>query len=423
MSINQETLHLIVNPVAGHGEASEFVDETVLPILRHLSVPHHIHVTTSPGDAGTIGKSIASHEDRRTIQVAIVGGDGTFHEFIQGVNGIDSIKWEVILFPHGTANALYSSLYRTPSNFIEKHQTIINSLPSKYPEEILFKLTSLLSYLSKSSNLINLPITETTIISEKGNEEEEEKEEKIISHVVLSTSLHASILFDSESLRKSNPGIERFKISAQKNSSKLFYAKVNLNSKLNVKQWDSKIEKWVKPFTLLNENDNNNNEIKGPFTYFLSTSTVDRLESNFIISPLTKLNNENDENFIYITIIRPLRDSLIINSKIDERKYKLSKRAFEVIGKAYLNGQHINLTLPLQGNELEDKGKGEPVVEIFRCTSFEWVPLSEGEYEGLERGNESLICADGAIHTIPQGGIMKVKLQEKKNDKGIYVFI
>ncbi|WWC64016.1 uncharacterized protein I303_106622 [Kwoniella dejecticola CBS 10117] len=416
-------LHLIVNPVAGHGKASEFVNSTVLPILENFSTQYEIHTTTSPGNAGVIGKRLASTQGNGTVQVAIVGGDGTFHEFIEGVNQIEGVRWEVVLFPFGTANALFSSLF-PPSGSLDKYQAVIDTLPSAPVQETAHQLSSLFSFLSKSSP-VNLPITRTTITSTS-----EQHHEKIVSHVLLSTSLHASILHDSEALRETHPGVERFKNAAQQNASKLFYATVSLESGANVEQWDPRIDKWVQPFTTTQPSEGEGVvRIEGPFSYFLSTSTVDRLEPTFVISPLTQLGQFNDaQGYVYVTIIRPLRDPLITTTQPEERKAKLSARAFEVVGQAYANGNHVNLTLPLKGDklklELENKGEGEPVVEVFRCTSFAWTPSSpsEGEYEGLERGNERLVCADGALHTIPQGGVAMVKLQEKRGDQGFYVY-
>ncbi|WVQ63881.1 uncharacterized protein L199_002037 [Kwoniella botswanensis] len=430
MSITQETLHLIVNPVSGHGKGAEFADQTIVPILKHLSIPHRIYTTTSPGDAGDIGDKILSSQtvEGGTLKVGIVGGDGTFHEFMEGEGVSDGrVRWDVILFPLGTANALYSSLFppSSTSSSLQSYKSLIDSLPSPpHSEGTLYNLLSLFSFLTKTTP-VYLPITQTTLSSPAGAVEE------LRSHVVLSTSLHAAILEDSERLREGHPGTERFKIAAQQNASKLFYASVTLQSRSNVEveQWDPRKGDWVLPYTIKNTSQPSQTEstIGGPFSYFLTTSTVDRLEPQFVISPLTTLNQDQNQGYIYITIIRPSRDRFISQAKPEERKDKLTKRAFEVVGQAYSSGNHVNLTLPLEDEvksfELENKGKGEPVVEVFRCASFQWIPSGDkGKVEGLENGNERLVCADGALHTIPQGGLAKIKVQDKKDGKGFYVF-
>ncbi|WWC91196.1 uncharacterized protein L201_006138 [Kwoniella dendrophila CBS 6074] len=463
MSGNTDILHIIVNPVAGHGKASEFTDGTIVPILQHLSIPYQIHTTSSPGNAGMIGRNIISKQNTNVYKVAIVGGDGTFHEFIEGVNELQGIRWEVILLPFGTANALFSSLFpplssSENSSRISTYQSIFDKLPTKLDEENQYQLSSLLSYLSKSSPIC-LPITQTVLSSSSANANNngEDNGENILSHVVLSTSLHASILNDSEALRSTHPGVERFKIAAKQNSSKLFHANVSLHPSNNdeiVEQWDPRESKWVKPFTSIN-NDNasspkeikNAININGPFSYFLSTSSVDRLEPSFVISPLTSLRQkqeDNDNQHIYVTIIRPLRDPLITSAKTEDRKEKTSNRAFEVIGNAYSNGNHVNLTYPaykFSKNEenktddeaegekysLEVKGEGEPVVEVYRCSSFEWIPVDiadndKKENEGLDIGNSNLVCADGAIHSIPADGTARVRLEDRKEGQGFYVY-
>ncbi|WVW79375.1 hypothetical protein I302_101343 [Kwoniella bestiolae CBS 10118] len=430
MSTTQDTFHLIVNPVSGHGKGEEFANQTIIPILKHLSIPHEIHTTTSPGDAGNIAKTMLSSQNEKegAVIVGIVGGDGTFHEFMEGVSS-QEVRWEVVLFPYGTANALYSSLF--PPSSTLSNQSLINILPStlSLPEETLYTLSSFFFFLSKFIP-VYLPITKTVLSSSS----QPGAIEELHSHVVLSTSLHAAILEDSERLRATHPSTERFKIAAQENASKLFYANVTLHSEGEggmVDQWDAKKGDWVKPYTIPDSTEKSI-RVNGPFSYFLSTSTVDRLEPSFVISPLTTLKptKPNDQPYIYITIIRPSRDPLITSATPSERKEVMSKRAFEVVGNAYSNGNHVNLTFPpreKEGYVLEIKGEGEPVVEVFRCTSFEWQPVITlggiGGLEGLEKGNARLVCADGALHVIPEGGVARVGLEEKKEDgKGFYVF-
>ncbi|WRT69086.1 uncharacterized protein IL334_006069 [Kwoniella shivajii] len=439
MNQDQETLHIIVNPVAGHGQGPHFVEENVIPILRHLLIPYQIHTTSSPGDAGNIGQYLTrSFDGGATIRLAIVGGDGTFHELIEGVQDVTGIKWEVVLLPFGTANALFSSLFPPSTPLSPSSLDLISSMPFPLSDGIQHQLSSLFSYLTKSPS-INLPITQTTLSTKAAICE------KFSSHVVLSTSLHAAILHDSEALRESHPGTERFKIAAAQNASKLFYANVNLSSNSqapsDVEQWDPNSQEWTRPFTISNSvstKDDNHKEgsaewyVKGPFSYFLSTSTVDRLEPTFMISPFTNLKSEGDQ-FIYVTMIRPFRDRFIPSSKIEERKDNLSKRAFEIVGSAYNAGSHVDLTYPASqavvegddsrnGNGLETKGEGEPVVEVFRCTSFNWNPSIEQKSEGWEQGNNRLVCADGALHSIPEGGSAEVELRTQEKDTGFFVF-
>ncbi|KAK8844043.1 hypothetical protein IAR55_006837 [Kwoniella newhampshirensis] len=473
----RRTVHLIVNPVAGHAKAPEVVTSHVIPILDESQTPYKLHTTTAPRDAGTIGRSILDNDragaadSSSKITVIIAGGDGTTHEFIEGVLDVSSeLKneqsvlrgvWEIVILPFGTANALYSSLFppTTPTPEFESLQSLSHPIPS----DVLPKLYSLFSFLDKSSTPLPLPITLTTLVppvchtpiaSEQPIRRSGREESTIIpSHVVLSTSLHACILQTSETLRAAHPGPERFRIAAQQSASRFFEAKARLSpprqTSGEVEQWDPKKREFVKPYTHtigptpnVDGRERRVVEIGGPFAYFLSTSTVDRLEPTFVVSPKTSLrpaeltpttissspkestslpgagegNRQEDGGdidngrWIYVTILRPLRDPRVIAAPAEQRGEVWSRRAFEVLGKAYQQGTHIDLTYPVSppaenlDDETESRGQGDTVVELFRCGSFEWIPLEEDE-------RTRLVCADGALHLIPIGGHAEVGLK------------
>jgi hypothetical protein len=93
-----------------------------------------------------------------------------------------------------------------------------------------------------------------------------------------------------------------------------------------------------------------------------------------------------------VLVIRPGRDPRI-RKILDEAEHesikavrdagdqtvldKLSEawvpRAWEVVGKAYEEGKHVDLTYTPEG-DVESKGTGPRVVEVYRCTGFEWTP-------------------------------------------------
>jgi len=101
----------------------------------------------------------------------------------------------------------------------------------------------------------------------------------VISIVVTSTALHAAILHDSEALRTSVPGTERFKLAAAQNGTTWYRACARLLTP--VQRYDVNADAFVpvsgEEVTL---------ELQGPFVYFLSTVNVDRLEPLFRIAPL-----------------------------------------------------------------------------------------------------------------------------------------
>ncbi|KIR28490.1 hypothetical protein I309_02414 [Cryptococcus deuterogattii LA55] len=440
-------------------------------------------------------------EKDEPIVVIVIGGDGTTHELIEGVTvdyqaGNEEQgwgRWELIVLPFGTANALYYSLFPPADPLPDT--SILSSLPYRPSPEVTAQILPLISFLTRSSSPLPLPITLTTLLPPPSPRHGELPEtsrniKPIPTHVVLSTSLHAAILESSEKLRETHPGNERFRIAAQESMAIFFDATARLfasDSKvgggrrveLGVKQWDPRVGSWVNPFTehrvIVDEDGKGKSgiELQGPFAYFTSTATVSRFEPAFVISPLTSLrpspsseqrhqnsdrdaSKENKNEYIYIIILRPLRDPYVLSASsaisqseqpgrpgIADRGERWAKRAQEVLGKAYHDGAHIDLTYPLyamekEGNasgegeeegeeswEAEVKGRGEPVVELYRCAAFSWEPIATTQTnrtngEGNERAR--LVCADGALHWIPEGGKAEVGLMVPSGKGGFYVW-
>ncbi|WVQ93209.1 hypothetical protein IAU59_000273 [Kwoniella sp. CBS 9459] len=369
MNVDKETLHIVVNPAAGHGIAPELINEYVVPLLTHLSVPYEVHTTTRATHERDIAKSIYQaakgkgagyHRERdgsRKIPVLIGGGDGTAHEFVQGVleaqgdshSEITTVKvdWELIVVPAGSGNALFASLFppgTSPSSTTRRFlASLPSSLSSAFTDQITYQLSSLFSFISREHHALPLPLTRTTLLpslpgyaNSPSDLEAQREAPSITSHIVLSTSLHAAILHTSEKLRQKYPGVERFKVAAQQNVTSLFNARMKLypsvdssNSQASaadrdvvdvgvdvgvgeskptattkkamtrrpVEQYDPRTGRWISPFTA--DPDARSTEewdeeagiwaLEGPFAYVVSTATVDRFESNFVISPLTSL--------------------------------------------------------------------------------------------------------------------------------------
>ena len=407
-----------------------------MPLLRTLGQKFIVHTTNAPGHAGLLAREIlasasVSGGDAR-VKVVLAGGDGTTHEFLAGL--LDPTKdtdkeretrWDMAVLPLGTvrpystlyhlythpqANALFYSLFPSQTDVspsLPEHlKTAVDDLKDL---ETKHKLSSLLSLLSSSSNQQSaarpLPITRTTLF----------KSDNTIaaihhSHIVLSTSLHAALLSTSEELREEYPGLERFKIAAERNASVFFNARLKLLGD-DVKQYDPHSATFVDPFII--GSTDAKDELDGPFAYVLSTTLADRLEPSFQIVPTR---TAGEPGTMDIIVLRPLRDPRVARavkeSKPSETVRGLwAKRAFEVIGAAYANGAHVRRTYPpvSTGNldeepgwETEDLGKGPVAVEVFRCAGFEWIPtLSESSEDGEKN---RIVCADGSIHLVPSGG-------------------
>jgi hypothetical protein len=265
------------------------------------------------------------------------------------------------------ANALHASL---SAGFPTQ---LPDGLDSVLPSDIEIRngMSSLIASLVPSSKPVPLPITMTTIYDSNGKAT---SESPIPSHIVLSTSLHAALLHTSDELRAEYPGLERFKVAAQRNLGVFFQAQARLYGPPGkpVQQYDPKTKSFVEPYTM-----DGDGIIDGPFTYFLSTTTCERLEPTFVINPTIKsLPPDPNIPTMDIVVLRPRRDPHVdAATSPEERRERWKKRAMEVIGHAYKGGGHIDLTYPNDGGETVCNGSGQVVVETFRVGEFSWTPL------------------------------------------------
>ncbi|KAI0086672.1 hypothetical protein BDY19DRAFT_908095 [Irpex rosettiformis] len=244
---------------------------------------------------------------------------------------------------------------------------------------------------SRYSPVRHLTLAKTTLLSKDGKK----KEKTSISAVVTSTALHASILHDSEALRASHPGIERFKIAAQQNLTRWYHASVNLlpPKDSSVQIFDPSQNKFV-PYQ--NPQQGGRATLQGPFAYFLSTVNVDRLEPAFRITSLFhSLPPDPDTNTLDVVIIRPLRDKSIREDSDYDREL-FAKKSMAVLGAAYQDGKHVKLRYK-DGEVVDDVEDGDVVVEYLRVGGWEWVP---DEIDDAAH----LVCADGEILQIDRHG-------------------
>lgn len=227
--------------------------------------------------------------------------------------------------------------------------------------------------------------------------------------MVTSTCLHASILHDSESLRATIPGIERFKVAAKQNSTKWYNSHVKLLPVASlgfVQVYDPDTKAFISA-----DVDDSVVDIHGPFAYFLSTVNVDRLEPAFRITPLAK-DITSSEATCDLVIIRPFEDPTVSMDTPEAREAFVHK-LWEALQGAYENGNHINLRYNEKG-EVGTEGDGPFVVEYFRCGGWEWIPVclnSIHVYYAFDifiqddiDDDSHLVCIDGAISTIEKGG-------------------
>ncbi|KAF8163056.1 ATP-NAD kinase-like domain-containing protein [Crassisporium funariophilum] len=380
---------VVINPVCGDRSAPSFFADHVFPLLRAQSIPVLETILTT--HAGHAASAIAALvHPGSTLTVILGSGDGTLHEIINGLGSAGSHQLQFALVPCGTANALYASLF--PPH------------PAGHEHDPPYRLQSVLSFITNTPAK-PLSIATTTLSSSS------HPPQVTVAAVVVSTSLHASILRDSESLRHQYPGIERFKIAAQLNSSKWYNGNVKLmpTSSMPVVQiYDYKSNSFI------DHPDSNSNDslvnVEGPFVYFLSTFNVDRLEPAFRITPLARANPPSSP-VCEIVIVRPLRDPSIIKGTAHARTDFVSK-LWKILGGVYQDGSHINMRYG-EGGEIVAEGEGIAVVEYVRCGSWEWIPAEQDH-------GAHFVCSDGAILEIGSGGRACCKVNDLEH--GVSVF-
>ncbi|KAJ7694078.1 hypothetical protein B0H17DRAFT_932095 [Mycena rosella] len=373
-------LLVLYNPVCGDSTAKSFFDEHVLPLIQKSGkVVAKIASTEHPGHAGKVLVDFLE-EHQGEVAVVLGSGDGTLNECITTSAELRKGTPPRVLFtlvPCGTANALYSTLFPpTPEGTLDA----------------AYRLQSVQSFLT-GSKTIPMTLAITTLSSPPSARK---RPQVRISAVVVSTCLHASILKDSEALRKEMPGIERFKVAAEQNSSKWYNSWVKLLPAPGaevVQIYDPATKSFV-PHPESDPEDEDIVDMDGPFVYFLATVNVDRLEPAFMISPLMS-RIPPAEAVCDIVIVRPLR-SPTVSVDTPETRAAFVPILWKVLGAAYRNGSHVDLRYDANG-EVTTEGDGPTVVEYIRCGGWEWIPVDEDE-------DAHLVCNDGAISVIEKEG-------------------
>ena len=377
------SLIVVSNPVSGDHSAVSLTTERILPLLAaHNIVPDKVAVTEHVGHAGTLLlsyiDSLAPSTRADGITLVLVSGDGTLHEIVNTLHSARDKRegpfpsLRIVLIPGGTANAMHSTFFlptSTPSVSSAAEPTI---------------LASLLSFLSATPRLVPLTLAYTRISPPVSPDNDKPDrgpasvsgssssgggdggdDDDVISAVVTSTALHAAILHDSEALRESMPGVERFKLAAAQNATTWYRARVRLLGP--VQRYDVAADAFIpvdekeEPF-----------ELQGPFAYFLSTVNVDRLEPLFRITPLQRaMPPPPGALTMDVLAVRPLRDPSLEGKAGEEERERYKERIWSAIYGAYQDGAHVRARYDTQ----DGKADGPPIVEYFRVKGWEWLPV------------------------------------------------
>jgi hypothetical protein len=377
-------LIVIYNPVSGDRSAAKLTTDTILPLLAtHNVTPDKVAATEYVGHPGEllleyIDSLPPSTTSTDPITVVLISGDGTLHEIANALHSARPKRNEsfpslrIALVPGGTANALHSTFFPPSTSSTTE------------PEPTL--LASLLSFLSATPRLMPLTFSQTTIsssppassalrnphkfpITASSRSATSDSDVDVISAVVTSTALHAAILHDSEALRASVPGIERFKLAAEQNSTTWYRSSLNLLPP--VQQYDIN----AGAFTDVVREDEVGGlmGLDGPFAYFLSTVNVDRLEPFFRVTPLQRtLPPPPDAHTMDVLVVRPSLDISLEGKCDEETRERFKEKIWGVFNAAYQDGAHIKA----QYDPPDGKTKRMPVVEYFRVGGWQWIPVS-----------------------------------------------
>lgn len=198
VAIANHPVYVIDSVKAGKGQKNTIdgvYSRVIQPVFEKvLQVKHHYIATTS---ADSITKFAESLQLDEPVTVAILGGDTSVSEFVNGLAGNPSKgNVNLVVLPTGTGNALALSL-----GLNDLHKAL----------EKLFTATS-----PKPLYLYLAALPKDTKILFRG-EEVADAPAKFYFLVVFSWAFHASLVADSDTEELRQHGNERFKIAAQNN--------------------------------------------------------------------------------------------------------------------------------------------------------------------------------------------------------------
>ncbi|UZJ53939.1 hypothetical protein CBS101457_003259 [Exobasidium rhododendri] len=379
-------IHLVINPASGANLTESILAEEVLPLIAQYKFHRvHEHRTNCAGDGRRIGKDLVASvaSTGTTLVLVLLGGDGTTHEVLNGIvrevdgKNVVPVNVRMALVPTGTANALYASLY--PGLKIDEKANMLKSLKALLSDEAS-------EYPLALTNVTSLEATTQSNASST-----------MIAHLITSHALHASILADSEALRSTHPGIERFKIVSAQNISKWTNAKIHLQG-MKRNGSGKAVSRYDADDSQFEEIPLSEEDVAGPILYFVCVTT-DRLEPTFVPAPFSGPSSSSQNNrslqrpsdAVDIVMIRPLLDPALKDYRDKEESFwtgeesrsiredYAGRNAQNIFGGMYNEGQHIKLRYG---------GDGPYVCEYLRCAGYTWTPLEE---------KAKRTCVDGTV--------------------------
>lgn len=116
--------HIIINPASRSGKGITLWNEKVEPALKRENVEYIPYFSEKAGDIARIGKQILTCNTERPLRIIILGGDGTFNEFLQDLDDTSEIILGYI--PTGSSNDLARDL-KIPKDQLKALDVILHT--------------------------------------------------------------------------------------------------------------------------------------------------------------------------------------------------------------------------------------------------------------------------------------------------------
>ncbi|KAF8939709.1 hypothetical protein BGZ58_008898 [Dissophora ornata] len=278
-------LLVLLNPHSGKEQGRQVWETLVQPALNKAGKPFTFIETTAQGHAqsyffdnikpiitdlvqsrSVVNGSAITRPSSATLQVMVLGGDGTVHEIVNGVlRGVEGTEFvsdafrpkvEFSIIPTGTGNAISTSL----------------------------GVTSVQDALDRFFAGKTVPLRPMTVSTRV----ERDWETKLYTVVVNSLGLHCATVYDAEEFR--HLGNERFRQAAMKNIENLKQYECQVVFYGTVQSYDRSSQSLVANST---SDDTNcaTATLPGPFTYLLISKQAS-LEPGFTPAPLASTSDE-----------------------------------------------------------------------------------------------------------------------------------
>ncbi|WFC97345.1 hypothetical protein MYAM1_000055 [Malassezia yamatoensis] len=360
---------VVWNGNAGDGQAKQFLDQDVRRYVEESLEKDHQQVTYFQTEADSGARRIAQRLCKeKGLRVVLLGGDGTVHEFLEGAlqGGAHQLHpIQLVIFPTGTANALYASLYRPVVRAEDKDDWRWLAMHC-------------------ANGAQSYPLTLMRIDSGDTR----------YACVVVSHALHAAILRDSESLRAEHPGLDRFKIAAAQNASCWWNARLILHRAPSraVTRYDTDTDSFEEIKNGYEMTQQGDVIVDGPFAY-MNAMVVERLEPTFVPAPFASghckpsLRRSNEE--LDVIVIRPTQSPILDRDASESQRSAfghgpLTQVLFEGM---YREGTHVKFKYNSDGS-VTTHGDGPTVVEYFRASGYSWHANDD---------HASTTCIDGTV--------------------------